>query len=377
MPRTILEERVERGIYRRGERYVARVRSRHGKLVRVTGRTLAEIRRLKADAESAARRGELDRHESKVTIADFFDGWLAAHPIRESTKREYRKSVERHVLPHLGRMEIGRVEPSDVRALVARWQKAGVGVSAQRNALAPLAAMLASAQRDGEIRSNPAAGIRIPKSVTTVTVNDHEKALQDDELARLRSKLSNEQRFMVDFAVQSGLRIGEILELRWRDVSGDVIHVRRAVYEGTVGEPKTRYGRRKVRAGRTMSSALWRRRKASQWPKDDDLVFPSATGGHLLPSNVHRWLKPAARKAGVGWVHPHSLRHTCGSRLIERGVDVVAVSRWLGHSNVSFTLSVYAHQLRELPDIDLLGGDMLAGAADQPQREPLRAVKGA
>ena len=81
-------------------------------------------------------------------------------------------------------------------------------------------------------------------------------------------------------------------------------------------------------------------------------------------------------------VHPHTFRHTCGSRLIERGVDIVAVSRWLGHSNVSFTLSVYGHQLRELPDIDLLGwetgGKHLTGTHGNSARgdSALRAVSG-
>ncbi len=370
MPSAILEERVERGIYRRGDKYVARVRTRQGKLVRVTGRTLTEIRRLKQEAEVKARAGGLDEKRSTATVSGYFEGWLATHDIRDSTRREYRKSVKSHVLPEIGKMRLTDVERSDVRALVAKWERKGVGRSAQRNALAPVAAMFSEAVKDDEVETNPCAGITVRKAATvkTESVGD-EKALSDDEIHRLRSHLSDEHRFLVDFLTQTGLRIGEALELRWRDVEGDVICVRRAVYEGTVSEPKTRNGRRRVRAGRTLSGEPWRRRKASQWPQDDGLVFPSRVGTRLSPRNVHRWFKPAAEKAGVKWASPHSLRHTCGSRLIEHGVDVVAVSRWLGHASVAFTLSVYTHQLRELPDVDLLG------SSPEVETGPLRAVR--
>ena len=69
----------------------------------MTGRTLAEVRRFKADAESAARRGEPTQitKRSALTISDYWTGWSATYPIRESTRREYEKSFALHVKPHL------------------------------------------------------------------------------------------------------------------------------------------------------------------------------------------------------------------------------------------------------------------------------------
>ena len=133
-------------------------------------------------------------------------------------------------------MQMGWVERSDIKLLVARWQRRGVGAGAQRNALAPLAAMFAGAVDDDD-PANPCAGIRIQKTQTPTGLSEHEKALADDELANLRTYLGADQRFMVDFLTQTGLRLGECLELRWKDITGDVVHVRRAVYEGSVGEP--------------------------------------------------------------------------------------------------------------------------------------------
>src|SRR4051794_2231256 len=78
--------------------------------------------------------------------------------------------------------------------------------------------------------------------------------------------------------------------------------------------------------------------------RDEDLVFPSLAGTHLQYSNLmRRVLKPAADEAGVPWAGSHTFRHTFASRHIERGTNVLQLSRLLGHNSPSFTLDRYGH----------------------------------
>ena len=386
MPTQTLAKRTEEripdhpGVYRRttptGQvSYVYRWRDRRGNQHRKTAPTLAAAVKALKVAQAAAIIGDILPTRSVLTVQAWFDGWIVAHRVRESTRREYRASMKHHVLPTLGKMKLTAVEPRDVRELMASWDQKRLGYSAQRNALAALKAMLSQAVEDKVIRVSPAAGIRAQKPAAGLMVNDHEKALSDSERARIAASLTAEQRFMTDFLLQTGVRIGECLELRWHDFDGHHIHVRRQVYEGTVAPPKSRYGVRTIPLGPTLAKSLWARRMAAARPKDDDLIFPNRVGGHVLPSNVHRWLKPACEKAGVPWAGPHTYRHTCGSLLIERGVDPVQVSRWLGHHSAAFTMQTYAHQLRALPTIDLVGV-IAAGQTGNVEEAPapLRAV---
>src|SRR5207244_6579453 len=84
----------------------------------------------------------------------------------------------------------------------------------------------------------------------------------------------------------------------------------------------------------------------SDWPGDDDLVFPAGNGAVMSQGNLRRRvLKPAAEEACVSWVGFHTFRHTCATMLFAEGRNAVQVQRWLGHHSAAFTLSTYVHLL--------------------------------
>jgi integrase len=95
-----------------------------------------------------------------------------------------------------------------------------------------------------------------------------------------------------------------------------------------------------------------RHRQASEWPGDEDLVFPSLSGTPLNPENLRRdVIRPAREEAGAPWAGFHTFRHTCAAILFERGFNVKQVQKWLGHHSPSFTLDTYVHLLDErLPE---------------------------
>jgi integrase len=157
-----------------------------------------------------------------------------------------------------------------------------------------------------------------------------------------------------EFLAQTGLRIGEAIEVRWSDIDfgTKTLRVSRRFYRGRVGTPKSKYGRRPIRLSPAMAQRLWQR-WADERPADDDLVWTSELGKRVDQSNlVSRVLKPAARTSGVGdWVGFHTFRHTCATMLFRHGWNAVQVQQWLGHHKPSFTLDTYVHLLPEdLPD---------------------------
>jgi integrase len=234
-------------------------------------------------------------------------------------------------------------------------------------------ALLARAVEEGLLPSNPAAGLRIARPIEESTeIDDSEevKALTEDELRLFLDQLPEAWQPFFAFLAQTGLRIGEAIELRWSDVDGQWLSVRRRFSRGTVGKPKGRKTRR-VRLSEGMAKALWNLRKETRGGADD-LVFTSERGSRIIPSNLMtRVLKPAAANAGLGewvkrvksppamraesWIGFHTLRHTCATMLFRNGWNAVQVQKFLGHADPGFTLRTYVHLLPEdLPEAAFL-----------------------
>lgn len=369
-PTPVLEKTKTPGVYKRGGSYVVRFRDPSGKARKRFARTFNEAKRLKASLTTDVGRGEY-REVSRCTFADYAAEWMESYAgrtsrgIREETRADYRKRLEADAIPFLGRMRLSDIEARDLDALAARVASRGVKPNTVRLALAPVKALLATAHQRGEIRSNPSAGYRTRHTTPTVETVEGEpetpvKALDEDELARLLGELPNEWRLFFEFLVQTGLRIGEAIELRWRDIEGDYLQVSRRFYRGRVAPPKTSYGRRRLRLSPGLSQALWNLRKKTK-AGDDELVFTAERGARIEQSNLaSRVLKPAAAEAGVGewvetprgrraetWVGCHTFRHTCASMLFREGWNAAQVQRWLGHHKASFTLDTYIHLLVE------------------------------
>lgn len=162
-----------------------------------------------------------------------------------------------------------------------------------------------------------------------------------------------------------------MIALTWGDVDlgRHRIHVRRRVRNGRIGPPKSAYGRRGVPLTPTLARDLWAGRKAAKRAADADLMWPSATGGHLDVRNLHRdVLGPAREAAGVEWAGFHTLRHMCGTILFRRGLNAKQVQLWLGHHSPAFTLATYVHLLPE--DVRLV--DVLAQGGNQAGRDQPR-----
>jgi integrase len=357
------------GFWRRGESVCFKYRDSRRKQRWASASTIAAAKKLKAQLETDVARGELDER-SRVTFASYARAWLDTYAGRtskgltEATRDDYRKRLEQDAIPFFGEMRLQDVRPLDLKEFAAHVAGRGVKPNTVRLALAPVKALFATAFEEGTLRMNPAAGIRIaqPREQLLEEEGDDEvKALTSEQLAALLAKLGDRRLFFRVLA-DLGLRIGEAVELRWRDVDlgAGTVQVRRRWYRGRVGPPKSRFGRRTLKLTPELARDLWELRKQTR-AGDEELVFTAERGGRLDQSNLmSRVLKPAAVAAGIGelvdgrnesWVGFHTFRHTCATTLFRAGWNAKQVQLFLGHHKPSFTIDTYVHLLpSELPD---------------------------
>ena len=168
---------------------------------------------------------------------------------------------------------------------------------------------------------------------------------------------------IVSLALATGLRRGELLALEWSDIDLDrgVLRVERSVEETKAGlrvkPPKTKRGRRNIGLPADTVAMLREHRKAQMELRlalgqggQPVLVFSTIEGGHLKPNGISRSWRQTCKARKLPRVQFHALRHTHASTLIRAGVDVLTISRRLGHSSASMTLDVYGHLMEGADD---------------------------
>lgn len=356
------------GIYARGSRFVATWRDPSGRQVERSAATITEAKAIRSAMQADVARAEYTPR-SALTFAAYAADWISGYQgrsaggVKPETIADYRRLLGIgedgqpvldagrwvNAIAAFGKLRLSEIEPQHVKSYIRQLQARGLAPGSIRLYLAPVKAALAEAVELGLIRSNPTTAVRIPNP-RRLADDDGErvKALTDDQLDQLIEATPERWRFLIVFLSETGLRIGEALALEWSDIDLDAarLTVRRRIYRGRIDTPKSARGRRSVPLSGHVVEQLRERRGIGQ-----ALVFPSRTGGHLNPANLHgRTLKPAARAAGVEWVGFHTLRHTAGSRMFAEGWNVLQVSAVLGHSDAAFTTRVYLHDVSgELP----------------------------
>jgi integrase len=183
---------------------------------------------------------------------------------------------------------------------------------------------------------------------------------RDQECGKLLDAASKRWRPLIATAVFTGLRISELLALRWQDVnfSDGLIHLRWQLSIAKADIParpvplKTDAGARDLYMLPELAAALRRHKLASGHSQDGDYCFATNQGKPVSQRNALRALAKVAEDAslnpeGVDSLSWHDLRHTAVSRLIAAGLDVVEVQRQAGHSRPSVTLDIYWHEFEK------------------------------
>jgi integrase len=323
----------------------------------VYGRTYKEAERKLAVARGDAARG-IVYDDGNQTVGQYVTRWLsdsAKHAVKATSYRAYESQIRNHIVPALGKIKLSRLTPAHLQALYAARLREGMKPASVRQIHAILHKALEQALRFNLIPTNPASKVDPPKirqeEITPLSAEQASKLLDVTRNERDRFEA------LYALALTTGLRIGELLGLKWSDMDLDArrLRVSRQLQRGEEGliftEPKAA-SRRTVDLPASTVVTLKRHRKrqveetlkAGGAYQDNDLLFAGDLGEPIGPEKVtQRAFKPLLKRAGLPEIRFHDLRHTFATLLLARGVHPTYVQHALGHASVKMTLDRYSH----------------------------------
>jgi integrase len=290
-------------------------------------------------------------------------GTYAKHNVRLSTYTAYTGYSRNHIIPALGSIMLRKLSPTHLQDFY-QAKLTGGRLDRKQGNLAPrtvkyfhsiIRESLQHAFEQNLVPRNVADAVKPPKGTRPPI------KVWNEEEARTFLKAAENAPYAPLWLVllATGVRRGEALGLRWKDVDlrKGTISIRQTLVEvnGYVsfGEPKTKSGRRTIELDTMCIAALtahrdaqtFRRKAVGDAWRDYDLVFTTADGNWLSPRNVEREFYAIVKRAALPRLSVHGLRHTCATLLLLHNVNPKIVSERLGHANVGITLDTYSHVL--------------------------------
>lgn len=333
------------------------------------GRTRQEVAEKLTKALSEVQQG-MFVEPGKLTLGKWLEMWLSEYAkprLRPTTWESYERNVRCHIKPAIGNIPLKQLQPNHLQklynSLLASGRADGTGGLSPRSVRyvhAILHEALKQAVREYLIPRNPADVVVPPrqhkkeiKPLTTEQVQHLLASIQQDRLYAA---------FLLE--IGTGLRLGELLALRWEDVDLErgVIQIRQSIVRTKNGlllqAPKTDRSRRSIVLPEKVVKELrrWNDRQAQeklllgQSYQDHGLVFCQKNGQWLEPTNFSKYFGKLLEQAGLPHVRFHDLRHTHATQLLQLGIHVKVVQERLGHSTVTMTLDTYSHVLPGLQE---------------------------
>lgn len=334
----------------------------------VTGKRRQRTKSFKTKREAQAALtawlSEIDKgtavDHSAQTVAELMRYWLDTYArprLRAKTVFDYEHTVNKHIIPALGTLPIQKLTPERLQRFYSDKLAEGCGVRTIRLCHLHINQALKQAIKLGLVSRNVASLVTQPREAPG------EMQVWDATQAQAFLAVAHQSVYgpIWILALATGLRRGELLGLRWRDIDFErhVLHVRQTVGplrgRPEFKPPKTRSSRREVSVPEAVIAVLKDHRRGQNerrlalgevW-QDHDLVFAAANGNPINPDNVGRDFRRLAQRANVPLIRIHDLRHTHVTLALQAGVNTKALSEAIGHSDISITLGTYAHVMPE------------------------------
>jgi integrase len=282
--------------------------------------TQEDALRALVDAVTAAeRRGQ--KEPIRSTFSEFAKLYIESYA--KVNKRSWtcdNYCLEAHMKPCFGRMDLGAISALDIETYRVERLKAGVSKSTTNREMALLKKMYHLAMDWGYATENPVLKVKL----FSERDNLKERVLTEAEEVKLLAACAAHLKPIVAFALNTGMRRGEILGLRWDQIDAKA---------RTVRAIKTKSGRDRVIPLNDVAVEILKLQRAKA---KGEHVFPSTKGNEYFKA-VRKSFAGACRRAGISGLRFHDLRHTFATRLIQRGADIVTVQKLLGHSSVTIT----------------------------------------
>ncbi|MGQ9512143.1 tyrosine-type recombinase/integrase [Thermodesulfitimonas sp.] len=312
--------------------------------------TLSQARARAAELEVAKRR--YGPKQAAKTVGEYLLDWLEKikGTVSERTHETYTWHVKK-LIPIIGHLQLYGLNSFDLQEGLNQLK---VKPKTAKGIYGTLKTAFRQAVAWGLLNTDPTAGLRAPR-----VPREEKKVLTPEELKRLLDAAENyKHHLIIRLLAVTGMRLGEVLGLMWKDVDLDkgTVTIKRAV---NVRKRKIKEDTKTAASERTLkldekTLELLRnhkqregKSKVSPLRRDNTLIFAAPDGRPVREEAVRRTLARALKKAGIDHIRVHDLRHTAGSLLLEAGYSFPTVAAFLGHSSPATTAAVYAHAVRK------------------------------
>ena len=325
----------------------------------------AELRRMIGTTQVKPRAGE------RLTIGEVASRYIA-HARRRGRKPATLANIESearvHLEPFFGSRSLDSIEPAHVLDLIANLEGKDRAPKTIRNVIATISALFNFAQAPQRrwAATNPCEGLELPAIPEQTEIRFLTLEEVDALIANARPGMYEAiDRALFLTAAMTGLRKGELVALRWRDIDWPAarIRVRQNYVRSEFGTPKSKRSTRSVPMADEVGGELERLFKRSRWQKDGDLVFAHPASGEPQPkANVSCRFRRALKAAGLDESHRfHDLRHTFGTRMAAAGVPMRTLQEWLGHRDLA-TTQIYADYAPSGHEAELIANAFARGS---------------
>lgn len=375
------------GVYKRGKKWAFLYegvpdekgnRKRHYKGNFATKKQAKEARDdLKASIKAGTHVEPIKQTVATYLLDEWLPGLRLSGDVRPSTLSSYEMLIRQHIVPKLGGTQLQALNVKQIndlyKHLLTEGRSDGKGALSRksvRNVHALLRKALADAVRSQTLNRNPAEFAGAPK--VRAANKEELKTWDAAQLGTFLTSMKDTRLYpLFHLLACTGMRRGEVLGLRWEDVSLEprppkpgeparpylsVVQTLVTVdYEIVFSRPKTKKGERFIDLDERTVAILrsWRKRQleelfATAATNERGLVFTKVDGTPLHPDFISQTFDRAVKRSGLPRIRLHDLRHSYATISLSSGVHAKVVSERLGHSTVAFTLDVYSHSVPAL-----------------------------
>jgi integrase len=294
---------------------------------------------------------------TKITFGEYITNWLDnKQDISVETRYTNNGHLKNHIIPEMGHIPLQKINVIHIENFIKTLQKKDIADGTVKKIFNLVQTSFKAAMKKELISKNPFD--LLDKGSKPRNSKPKIEYWTTEEVKDFFSKLEHRQKILFILAIYTGMRRGEMLGLRWKDIDFETSQIRisqtlkhlQGIKEGV----KTDSGYRSITVSPFVIAELKKHRAMILQEQlaanegeyyDQNLVICQKNGNPVSSSNFHKFWMGILDKTGMRKIRFHDLRHTCASLLFSAGVHPKVVQEQLGHSSIKITLDIYSHMM--------------------------------